>query len=492
MAEIKCPNCGTVISLEASDIESVVTQVRDEEFHRELDERAALMKTERDQAVVIAQQQTRAELQEELNAREKEIAQLKAQVQAQDAQAKAQLDAQAAQQQAAFSGKLAEQQAQFASQLAEQQAQASKEQTSLAAQVSQLKAQLAAQSDAHETQQQLAVAQAVAAAEKERDDLAAKVALVETEKVALEASMNEQLLAQARSKDEVIAYQQGEIERLKDMKTRLTTKMVGETLEQHCLTEFNRLRAAAFPNAYFEKDNEVVEGTKGDFIFRECDEDGTEIVSIMFEMKNEEDTTSTKKTNESFLDKLDKDRRKKGCEYAVLVSLLEPESELYNSGIVDMSYRYPKMYVVRPQFFIPIITLLRNAALSGVQYKREAALMRQQNIDITTFESDLETFKTGFFRNFEKASERFDDAIEGIDKTIKLLEKIRDNLTKSEKHLTAANNKLDDLSVKKLTRHNPTMRDMFAALEQGDPEGADEDADYTDAELIDVLDSDED
>ena len=255
------------------------------------------------------------------------------------------------------------------------------------------------------------------------------------------------------------------------MKARLSTKMVGESLEQHCAAEFNKLRATAFPRAYFEKDNDVVDGTKGDYVFRECDEDGTEVVSIMFEMKNENDETATKHRNEDFLKKLDADRRKKGCEYAVLVTLLEPESELYNEGIVDMGYRYEKMYVVRPQFFIPIISILRNAALSAMTYKAELARARSQNVDVTRFEEQMEDFKAKFGRNYELASRRFQQAIDEIDKTIDHLQKTKDALLGSERNLRLANDKAQDLTIKRLTRNNPTMKAAFAALQEGDDQG---------------------
>ena len=435
MAEIKCPNCGTVISLEQSDLDSVVRQVRDEEFARDLAERTKLLEAEKDQALKLAQVQSAAELREAQSEAAAALKQVQAQSDAALKQAQAQSDA------------------------ALQKAVADRD-----AEIAQLRAKLESQGEAHRAQQQLAVAQAVSAIEKERDSLRATVEVQQAEKARVEATFKEQLAEQAKAKDDIIAFHKDEIERLKDMKARLSTKMVGESLEQHCQYEFDRIRSVAFPNAYFEKDNEAVEGTKGDFVFREADEDGNEIISIMFEMKNEADTNSVKKKNEDHFAKLDKDRCKKNCEYAILVSLLEPESELYNEGIVDVSHRYPKMYVVRPQFFIPIISLLRNAALSSLEYKRELALVRQQDLDITTFEDDLEKFKEGFFRSFKLASDRFDDAIDGIDKTIKMLEKIRDNLTKSENRLEAANNKLEGLTVKKLTRGNPTMKAKFEEL----------------------------
>ena len=338
------------------------------------------------------------------------------------------------------------------------------------AEIAQLRAQIEAQKQAQQTEQQLAVAEAVAAVEKERDALKASVDLKEAEHASAQAALKEQLAEQARAKDEMIVFQREEIERLKDMKARLTTKIVGESLEVHCADEFNAIRATAFPNASFERDTEAVGGTKGDFIFREFDESGVEIISIMFEMKNEEEDSTRRKRNEDHFAKLDKDRTNKNCEYAVLVSLLEPESDLYNKGIVDVSWRYPKMFVVRPQFFIPIISLLRNASLNALEYKREVALMRQQDLDITTFEHDLEVFKEGFFKNFGDASKRFEDAVAAIDKAIADLQKAKEKLLVSEKHLTAANNKLEDLTVKKLTRKNPTMKAKFDEL-KGDEYG---------------------
>ena len=404
MAEIKCPQCGTVLSLEQSDLDAVVRQVRDEEFARDLAERTKLLEEERAQAVKLAQAEAAARYREEAAAREAEIARLKA--------------------------------------------------------------DLAGSEQAFEAQRQLAVVQAVAEIEKERDSLRAALELKGLEQAQVEASFKEQLVEQAKAKDDVIAFQREEIERIKDMRARLSTKMVGETLEQHCQYEFDRIRATAFPNAYFEKDNDASQGSKGDFIFREVDEDGIEVVSIMFEMKNLEESNSVKKKNEDHFAKLDRDRVQKGCEYAVLVSMLEPDNELYNEGIVDVSHRYEKMYVVRPQFFIPIISLLRNAALSALAYKRELALARRQELDITTFEQDLDTFKQGFFKNFGDASKRFDDAVDAIDKAIADLEKAKEKLLVSGKHLTAANNKLEGLTVKKLTRGNPTMKAKFEALHE--------------------------
>jgi hypothetical protein len=308
-----------------------------------------------------------------------------------------------------------------------------------------------------EEKQRLTITEAVNAIERDRDKLKGDLDQARLEKQLAEKSLKDKYETQIKDRDDAI-------ERLRDLKARLSTKMVGETLEQHCETEFNRLRATAFPKAYFEKDNNAQGGSKGDYIFRDSDDNGTEVVSIMFEMKNECDETSSKKKNEDFLKELDKDRTEKRCEYAVLVSLLEPESELYNSGIVDVSHRYPKMYVVRPQFFIPIITLLRNAAQNSLKYKTELAFVRAQNIDITNFETKLDDFKTGFARNYRLASEKFQIAIDEIDKTITHLQKTKDALIGSETNLRLANDKADDLTVKKLTKGNPTMAAKFSKL----------------------------
>ena len=437
MAEITCPNCGTVISLEQSEIESVAKQVRDEEFHRELDERIRLIEAEKAQALKLVESESAAMLK----------------------QAKTESDA-------ALKQSRIEAQAALDRQKAESEADLQKAVAKRDAEIAELRAQIEAQKQAQQTEQQLAVAEAVAAVEKERDALKASVDLKEAEHASAQAALKEQLAEQARAKDEMIVFQREEIERLKDMKARLTTKIVGESLEVHCADEFNAIRATAFPNASFERDTEAVGGTKGDFIYREFDESGVEIISIMFEMKNEEEDSTRRKRNEDHFAKLDKDRTNKNCEYAVLVSLLEPESDLYNKGIVDVSWRYPKMFVVRPQFFIPIISLLRNASLNALEYKREVALMRQQDLDITTFEHDLEVFKEGFFKNFGDASKRFEDAVAAIDKAIADLQKAKEKLLVSEKHLTAANNKLEDLTVKKLTRKNPTMKAKFDELKE--------------------------
>ena len=319
--------------------------------------------------------------------------------------------------------------------------------------------------EAIEVAQKLAINEAVSAVEKQRDKLKNGLERAELEKQLAEKSLKDKYETQIKDRDDAI-------ERLRDMKARLSTKMVGETLEQHCETEFNRIRATAFPRAYFEKDNDARTGSKGDYIFRDLDEAGTEIVSIMFEMKNESDRTATKNKNEDFLKELDKDRTEKGCEYAVLASLLEPDSELYNTGIVDVFHRYQKMYIVRPQFFLPIITLLRNAAMNSLKYKTELALVRAQNIDITNFETNLETFKTAFGKSYDLASKRFQTAIDEIDKSIDHLQKTKDALLGTDRNLRLANDKAQDVTIKKLTRGNPTMADKFAELKNNNPSDA--------------------
>lgn len=326
-------------------------------------------------------------------------------------------------------------------------------------------AELRAQLQAMMTEKQLAVTEAVARIEKERDQLANDLKSKDTEKQLVETTLREKYMAELKTKDDIIKLKDEEIEFRKDLKARLSTKMVGETLEQHCEVEFEKLRASAFQNAQFGKDNDSSSGSKGDYIYRETDEHGTEIISIMFEMKNQDDETATKKKNDDFLKELDKDRIQKKCEYAVLVSLLEADSELYNSGIVDKSHQFEKMYVVRPQFFIPIITLLRNAAMNSLKYKSELALVRTQNIDVTNFEDQLNDFRDSFGRSYRLASERFQDAVASIDKSIAQLQKTKENLLKSEDHYRIANNKADDLSVKKLTRGNPTMQAKFEEID---------------------------
>jgi len=325
-------------------------------------------------------------------------------------------------------------------------------------------AELRAQLQATLTEKQLAVTEAVSRVEKERDQLANDLKSKDAEQQLLANSLHEKYAAELKTKDDIIKLKDEEIEFRKDMKARLSTKMVGETLEQHCEIEFEKLRATAFQNAQFGKDNDASSGSKGDYIYREVDENGTEVISIMFEMKNEGDETAAKKKNDDFLKELDKDRREKKCEYSVLVSLLESDNELYNSGIVDKSHHYEKMYVIRPQFFIPIITLLRNAALSSLKYKSELNLVRAQNIDVTNFESELNDFRDSFGRNYRLASEKFATAIESIDKSIAQLQKTKENLLRSEDNLRIANGKAEDLTIKRLTRSNPTMAKKFEEL----------------------------
>jgi hypothetical protein len=329
------------------------------------------------------------------------------------------------------------------------------------AEIQELKATI----ESNDLARKLAIAEAVSVVEKQRDELKSGLERAALEKQLAEKSLKDKYETQVKDRDDAI-------ERLRDMKSRLSTKMVGETLEQHCETEFNRIRATAFPRAYFEKDSDTRTGSKGDYIFRDSDDSDTEIVSIMFEMKNESDRTATKNKNEDFLKELDKDRTEKGCEYAVLVSLLEPDSELYNTGIVDVFHRYPKMYVVRPQFFIPMITLLRNAAMNSVKYKSELALVRAQNIDVTNFEAELETFKSAFGKNYDIASKRFQTAIDEIDKSIEHLQKTKEALLGTDRNLRLANDKAQDVTVKKLTRGNPTMASKFSEFKNRGPSDA--------------------
>lgn len=401
--------------------------------------------------------------------RDAEIAALRQQLSSQESAFKQQLESQVQQ----YSQKIAADKAESARVAAEESA---KLQQTIVAQ----KQRLESQTQQFRAEKELAVSEARAVAERQRDELAAQVKLQEARAAQEQAALREKMTNELAAKDELIKYKDEEIARVKEMKARLSTKMVGESLERHCETEFNKIRATAFPHAYFEKDNDVVDGTKGDFVFRETDPaTGEEVVSIMFEMKNENDETRTKHKNEDFFAKLDSDRKKKGCEYAVLCTMLEPENELYNEGIVDVSYRYEKMYVIRPQFFIPIISILRNAALSALQYKTELAEVRNQNIDITNFENSMEDFKTKFARNYDLASRKFQTAIDEIDKTIDHLQKTKEALLGSERNLRLANDKAQDLTIKKLTRKNPTMKAKFDALKEGEnalPEAADQES----------------
>lgn len=527
MNQITCPKCGTVINLDESDYEGIVRQVRDDQFVHEVEERAASLRREHEQALELARSQAKAELdrvmatqkaelQEALARSSAELQEVKARSASELQEARAASAAALQQAQSAGAAQLAKEQSERAAELMRVRAEADARVAELSAklesaveeresavrvaaqrermvaqqdaadQKEELREQLAArdaqiaslkaQLDAGATQRDLAVTQAVTEArttfEEERAKLARDLDAARfelsheqevraAEKQQIETAHALEIEQARKSAQDLIRYKDEEIERLRDMKARLSTKMVGETLEQHCETQFNQLRATAFPHAYFEKDNDASDGTKGDFIFRECDEAGNEIVSIMFEMKNENDTTATKHKNEDFFKKLDSDRKKKGCEYAVLVTLLEPESELYNTGIVDVSYRYEKMYVIRPQFFIPMITLLRNAAMNALAYKQELELVRQQNIDVTEFEEKLLGFQEGFNRNYDLASRKFQTAIDEIDTTIKHLQKVKDNLISSENNLRLANDKAQGLSIRKLTWGNKTMKAKF-------------------------------
>ena len=431
MHDIKCPHCGKTFTIDEAGYADILNQVRDEAFDKALHERMTLAEQDKKNAVELAETKVASQKEKEVAKKDSEIARLK-----EELKSSAELV------QARVTGELKDEVAKKDSEIAR------------------LKEEL----KSADVAKKLALREALGVVEKERDGLKRDLEAKDTEQKLLASSLKEKYETQIKDRDDAI-------ERLKDMKAKLSTKMVGETLEQHCEIEFNKIRATAFPRAYFEKDNDARTGSKGDYVFREADEGGTEFVSIMFEMKNENDGTATKKKNEDFLKELDKDRIEKGCEYAILVSLLEPDSELYNGGIVDVSHRFPKMYVIRPQFFIPMITLLRNGALNSLTYKSELARVREQNIDITNFEDDLEAFKTGFARNYDLASKKFKTAIDEIDKTIDHLQKTKEALLGSENNLRLANDKADDLTIKKLTRGNPTMAAKFAELT--DVEGSD-------------------
>ena len=420
MNDIICPHCQKVFKVDEAGFADILKQVRDHQFEDELHRRLQVAEREKESAVKLAEANLKNALQVHLAKKDTEISEL-----------------------------IAKNERDLIERLSKQESE-----------LRDMKSKM----EKAEVEKKLTVLEAVQKIEKERDELANHLRNKETERQLLEKSLNEKFAAELRTKEDIIKLKDEEIALRKDMKLKLSTKMVGETLEQHCETEFNKLRATAFQRAYFEKDNDSRSGSKGDFIYRETDEAGNEIISIMFEMKNEGDETATKKRNEDFLKELDKDRSEKKCEFAVLVTLLESESELYNTGIVDVSHKFPKMYVVRPQFFIPIITLLRNAAMTSLQYKAELALVRNQNIDITNFEEKMNNFKEGFARNYELASRRFKEAIDEIDKTIHHLQKTKEALMSSDNNLRLANNKAEDLTIKKLTHGNPTMKAKFEEL----------------------------
>jgi hypothetical protein len=460
MHEIICPHCGKAFKIDEAGYADILKQVRDGAFEQQLHERLELAEQDKRNAVELATTKVASELQRAAAGKDSEIQELKAKLDAGEVARKlavAEALSAVERQRDTLANQLeqAKRDMQAATELAEART-GNELQKSAAAKDAEIQA-LKAKLDAIETAQKLAITQAVGAVERERDELKSGLQRAELEKLLAEKSLKDKYETQIKDRDDAI-------ERLRDLKARLSTKMVGETLETHCETEFNRIRATAFPRAYFEKDNDARTGSKGDYIFRDSDESGTEIVSIMFEMKNESDLTATKNRNEDFLKELDKDRTEKGCEYAVLVSLLEPDSELYNTGIVDVFHRYPKMYIVRPQFFIPIITLLRNAAMNSLKYKSELALVRAQNIDITNFETELDTFKNAFAKNFDLASKRFQTAIDEIDKSIDHLQKTKEALLGTDRNLRLANDKAQDVTIKKLTRGNPTMAAKFADL----------------------------
>lgn len=440
--EIICPQCKKAFKVDEAGYADILKQVHDSEFEQQLHERLELAEKDKLKEVELAKSYIRNEMQEVAGSKDAEINELKARLDAGEVTQKlAVIEALKA---------VEKERDQLANKLEKEK---QENQSALKLAEEQIRAK--------EVAQKLAIREAVSRVERERDELKNGLSQKELEKQLAEKSLKDKYETQLKDRDDAI-------ERLRDMKARLSTKMIGETLEQHCETEFNRIRATAFPNAYFEKDNDASSGSKGDYIFRDSDNAGTEIVSIMFEMKNENDTTSIKKKNEDFLKQLDKDRQEKDCEYAVLVSLLEPDSELFNSGIVDMFHRYPKMYVVRPQFFLPIITILRNAAMKSLEYKTELALVKSQNIDITNFESDLDTFKNAFAKNYDVASRKFQKAIEEIDKSIDHLQKTKDALLGTDRNLRLANDKAQDVTIKKLTRKNPTMAAKFDVLDNKD------------------------
>ena len=433
MHEIKCPHCHTAFTVNEASYADILNQVRTQEFQTEIHERLQQAQMQFQSDMQLAQAQAQNQFDKILADKNHEIAALSNQINAYEKDSKL---------------AAAEIEGRLKAQIAEQDKL-----------IAELKAQAKSLETAKNMEKELEITKAVAEKERELGNLNTQLMLQSKENQLEKQSLREKYEAELKQKDETIAF-------YKDFKSKQSTKMIGESLEQHCETEFNRIRTTAFPQAVFGKDNDAKTGSKGDYIYRETDEEGNEIISIMFEMKNENDETATKKKNEHFFKELDKDRREKNCEYAVLVSLLEADSELYNNGIVDVSYAYPKMYVVRPQFFIPIVSLLRNAALNSLKYKQELAQMRAQNIDITHFEEDLDKFKTDFARNYELASRKFQTAIDEIDKTISHLQKTKEALLSSENNLRLANNKATDLTVKKLVRKNPTMKAAFAALEK--------------------------
>ena len=513
MNEIICPNCKKAFKVDEAGFADILKQVRDRQFDDELQKRLKIAENEKESAVKLAEAQLKNALTKDIAEKDRQIAELKARSELELAEQLSKKQSEIAEMKAKIENaenekkitvteairKIEKERDELVNDLKSKEAEKENAVKLLEAQLNQLLqteltkkdheimelkaknelelaerlskkeseiAEMKSKIENAEIEKKLLVTEAIQKIEKERDELANSLKNKETETQLLEKSLHEKFNAELKTKDDIIKMKDEEILLRKEMKLKLSTKMLGETLEQHCETEFNKLRSTAFQKSFFEKDNDARSGSKGDYIYKETDDAGNEIISIMFEMKNEGDETATKKRNEDFFKELDKDRNEKKCEYAVLVSLLEPESEYYNTGIVDVSHRYNKMYVVRPQFFIPIITLLRNAAMNSIQYKAELALMRSQNIDITNFEEKMNKFKDGFARNYDIASRKFKDAIDGIDKTIRELQKTKEALLSSENNLRLANEKTEDLTIKKLTYNNPTMKAKFDALKE--------------------------
>ena len=465
MNEIKCPNCAKAFKIDEAGYAEVLKQVHDNEFEKEIEKRISFVEKEKEREIELAQSKITSEMTEMAAIKDGEIKKLMAKLDGSEAEQKFAINKAVKaieKERDNLFNKLEKMTNDSQVQSEMIKAKHSEEMQRVIYEKNSHIEKLKVKINENELSTSLAVTKAVTSIEKERNELKNSLEKANLEKVIAEKSLKDKYETQIKDRDDAI-------ERLKDMKARLSTKMIGETLEQHCETEFNRIRSTAFPRAYFEKDNDAKSGSKGDYIFRDSDESGNEIVSIMFEMKNEAETTATKKKNEDFLKELNKDRNEKNCEYAILVSLLELDSELYNSGIVDMSHRYPKTYVIRPQFFIQMISLLRNTSMKSLEYKSELALMKAQNIDITNFENDLEKFKTGFAKNYDLASRKFQTAIDEIDKSIDHLQKTRDALLGTERNLRLANNKAQDVTVKKLTKRNPTMADRFREVTNKNP-----------------------
>ena len=456
MNEIKCPNCGTVFQIDEQDYESILKQIKDKEFEKEISVREQQYKNEKEQALKIAKIEADKLLNGELNKKDLEITKLKNQIEITEKEIKLKIEKDLQEQLKQKDLEINNLKNDLKIIKTDTEKIYTEELSKKNLEITELKNEIKLK----DTEKELALKDITSAKEKEIDNLNNKLELNKNEYLLKEQNLKEKYEEKIKDKDEQIAY-------YKDFKARQSTKMVGESLEQHCNNEFNKLRPLV-KNVYFEKDNDARTGSKGDFIFREEDEDGTEIISIMFEMKNEADMTATKHKNEDFFKELDKDRKEKNCEYAVLVSLLEIDNEYYNNGIVDVSHKYPKMYVIRPQFFIPLITLLRGAALNSLKYKKELKIIQNQNIDISKFEDKLNSFKDTFGRNYRLASERFNKAIEEIDKTIDHLQKTKEHLLSSENNLRLANNKAEDLTIKKLTSGNSTMKKMFDNLKNNE------------------------